>query len=443
MIQRSWAGQRSRQRRASRRAGPLGTATAVTVAAASAAAALGAVALPAAASSRPAGVPRPAAARPAAAARSVLAWGLNDIGELGNGTMSDPSRVPVRVSLPAGARIRAVSAGCNMALAVTSQGQVLGWGTNRDGRLGLGPGGARHALVPVPVRIPAGDTITAVRAGCFHALALTAAGRVLAWGRNRFGAVGTGHATDAPVLTPAPVRLPSGTRVVAIAAGYSTSMALTASGRVWTWGTGVFGQLGDGTQGPRRFSAVPVLVHLPRGVRGAAIATGTVTDYVVTRSGQVYAWGGNSFRELGAGVTRGHVTRPVRVLLPAGAHVASLAAGCYFALARTAAGAVIGWGDNTSGELTVATSPSVNRPRPLTALSGVRVTALGASCRSSVARTADGRLLAWGLNARGELGTGSPVNLSRHPAPVALPAGFSVLRIGAGSQAHGSYALGA
>jgi alpha-tubulin suppressor-like RCC1 family protein len=194
-----------------------------------AAGALAALSLTAVAAS-PAG----AAAGPAAA-RSVLAWGLNDIGELGNGTVSEPgnpARVPVRTSLPPGARIRAVSAGCNMALAVTSQGQVLGWGTNRDGRLGLGPGGPRHSLVPVKVQIPAGNKITAVRAGCFHALAVTSTGKVLAWGRNIIGAVGTGRATEAPVLTPTRVHLPRGTRVTAIAASYNTSMALaTSSGR--------------------------------------------------------------------------------------------------------------------------------------------------------------------------------------------------------------------
>jgi alpha-tubulin suppressor-like RCC1 family protein len=374
----------------------------------------------------------------------VLAWGLNDIGELGNGTVSEPSnpaRVPVRTSLPPGARIRAVSAGCNMALAVTSQGQVLGWGTNRDGRLGLGPGAPRHSLVPVKVQIPAGNKITAVRAGCFHALALTSTGKVLAWGRNIIGAVGTGRATEAPVLAPTRVHLPRGTRVTAIAASYNTSMALTASGQVWTWGANQFGQLGNGTIGISKFSPVPVHVHLPPGVKGAALAMGTAIDFVVTRSGQIYAWGAGG-GDLGIGRDRGHVIRPVRVQLPAGTRVASMAAGCGFALARTTAGAVLGWGDNTSGQLTFPTATEADRPRLITALSGVRVTALGASCESALARTANGRMLAWGLNGFGELGTGSTAQISRTPTPVALPHGFTVLRIGSGSQAHGSYALG-
>ena len=73
--------------------------------------------------------------------------------------------------------------------------------------------------------------------------------------------------------------------------------------------------------------------------------------------------------------------------------VASLAAGCYFALARTTAGSVLGWGDNHSGELAIRAGQT-NLPAHPALPAGVRVTALGASCRSSLARTADGRVLA-------------------------------------------------
>src|SRR5262249_30507361 len=153
-------------------------------------------------------------------------------------------------------RLRSVSAGCNFALAVTSAGQVLSWGTNAYGKLGLGPDEPRGSLVPVPALIPPGDLVTAVSAGCHHSLALTASGQALAWGDNLQGQVGTGRATDAPLPTPTRVRLPHGTHVIAISAGYDTSVAVTATGEVWTWGTGQFGQLGNGTQGgPRTISA--------------------------------------------------------------------------------------------------------------------------------------------------------------------------------------------
>ena len=103
---------------------------------------------------------------------------------------------------------------------------------------------------------------------------------------------------------------------------------------------------------------------------------------------------------------------------------------------------MLGWGDNHSGELAIRAGQTSLPAHPALP-AGVKVTALGASCRSSLARTADGRVLAWGLNARGELGTGGPPpGTDPNPAPVHLPAGFTATGIGAGSQAHGGYALG-
>src|SRR5215831_8879023 len=98
-------------------------------------------------------VPAGAAAGPDAAATKLLAWGVNDVGQLGNGTKTDFSKVPVLAILPKGTRLRSVSAGCGFSLAVTTRGKLLSWGTNRDGRLGLGKGGPRSSPVPVTVHI--------------------------------------------------------------------------------------------------------------------------------------------------------------------------------------------------------------------------------------------------------------------------------------------------
>jgi alpha-tubulin suppressor-like RCC1 family protein len=111
----------------------------------------------------------------------VLAWGANADGELGNGTTAS-SDVPVRVRLPAGTRVTSVKAGCYDSLALTSAGQVLAWGKNEFGE--LGDGTRRSSPAPVRVALPSGTRVSAISAGCFFSLALTTTGRVLAWGRN-------------------------------------------------------------------------------------------------------------------------------------------------------------------------------------------------------------------------------------------------------------------
>ncbi|MCN0181366.1 RCC1 domain-containing protein, partial [Salinispora arenicola] len=104
---------------------------------------------------------------------TALAWGDNSNGQLGNGTTSD-SPVPVDVSLPPGITVTAVAAGAFHSLAVTSTGTVLAWGNNFFGQLGEGT--TTGNSTPVPVNLPAGTTVTAVAAGAFHSLASTSTG---------------------------------------------------------------------------------------------------------------------------------------------------------------------------------------------------------------------------------------------------------------------------
>jgi alpha-tubulin suppressor-like RCC1 family protein len=67
----------------------------------------------------------------------VLAWGDNIAGELGDGTTTD-RHVPVFAHLPQGAKVRGLFGRCFHTLALTTAGQVLAWGIANDGELGIG-----------------------------------------------------------------------------------------------------------------------------------------------------------------------------------------------------------------------------------------------------------------------------------------------------------------
>jgi alpha-tubulin suppressor-like RCC1 family protein len=202
----------------------------------------------------------------AAPAGSGLAWGSNGAGQLGNGTDTD-SNVPVPVALPAGTTITAIAGGRTYSLALTSTGTVLAWGSNNDGQLG-NPAFTRSS-VPVPVRLPAGTTITGIAAGGDHSLAVTSTGTALAWGNNEFGELGNGSNTNSNL--PVPVNLPAGTTITAIAAGSYHSLAVTTTGTVLAWGNNSAGQLGNGSN---TNSNLPVPVNLPAGTTVTAIAAG-------------------------------------------------------------------------------------------------------------------------------------------------------------------------
>jgi alpha-tubulin suppressor-like RCC1 family protein len=119
------------------------------------------------------------------------------------------------VSLPRGTTLKAVIAGCEHSLAITSTGQVLAWGSNADGQLGNGT--TTDSTTPVLASLPTGTTVKAIRAGCSHTVALTSGAQVLAWGLGDNGRLGDGgtESSDVPVL----VKLPAGTVPTAVGAG--------------------------------------------------------------------------------------------------------------------------------------------------------------------------------------------------------------------------------
>jgi len=383
---------------------------------------------PGAIAARP-GIGTPTAA--VTAAGTAVAWGDNHTGQLGDGTVIDRT-APVGVMLPSGTKVTAVATGGKHSLALTSAGTVLAWGSNSHGQLGDGSMADSH--VPVPVSLPHGTVITALAAGGGHSLAVTAAGQVLAWGDNEYGQLGNGSTRDSDV--PVRVRLPRGARVVAVHASYNYSIALTAGGHVLTWGYNGSGQLGNGYH---TASDVPTRVRLPKGTTVRAIATGGFDGLALTTAGHLLAWGDNRYGQLGVG-TRGSSDVPLRVKLPAGTKVVAIAGGSQHTLALTSSGRVLAWGWNVYGQLGDGTTRDRHVPVRVRLPAGVSVTAVSAGGGFSVALTSTGRILAWGHNQFGQLGDGRTAS-SRLPVTVRLPAGLVGLALAAGPTTRHSLAV--
>jgi alpha-tubulin suppressor-like RCC1 family protein len=98
----------------------------------------------------------------------VMAWGANSNGQLGNGTQGGMSNVPTAVGGLSG--VTAISAGAQHTLALLSGGSVVTWGYNPDGQLGNGS----NLNSPVPIAISGLGGVVAIAGGGSHSLSMGA-----------------------------------------------------------------------------------------------------------------------------------------------------------------------------------------------------------------------------------------------------------------------------
>ena len=354
-------------------------------------------------------------AAPAGAVASpagVVAWGENEMSQLSGEAFAE-SPVPVPVEGLSG--VTAVAAGGKHSLALLGNGTVVGWGGDGFGELGNGTSTTR---VDVPVPVNGLGNVTAIAAGHKFSLALLGDGTVRAWGNGQYGKLGNGSEKARGSTVPVQVKGLGG--VTAISAGFFHALALLRNGTVMAWGNGDYGELGNGTIVN---SDVPVQVSGLTGVK--QISAGGIHSLALLSDGTVWSWGGDEYGQLGLGEKVTHRTDvPVRVLGLSG--VKAISAGMFYNLALLSNGTVMAWGYNHSGQLGdgLADLHPHGTPVQVQGLSGVQ--AISASNGSatvsrtnqhSMALLEDGAVMAWGGDEFGQLGNGMNMN-SYTPTPV-------------------------
>ncbi len=388
---------------------------------------------------------------------SLFAFGDNDWGQLGNATNSGtgiPNPTPALVVLPGQVgSVTQVAAGDEDSLAVTSSGQLYAFGDNDYGQLGSTTHNGTDTPNPTPalVTLPGeSGPVTQVAAGGSFSLAVTSSGQLYAFGLNQYGQLGiaTNSGTANPNPTPALVTLPGQSGpVTRVAAGASSSLAVTASGQLYAFGLNQYGQLGIATNsGTSTPNPTPALVT-PPGESGPVteIAAGYEHSLAITSSGQLYAFGLNSLGQLGSGMASPNPT-PTLVTLPGeSGPVTQIAAGELHSLAVTSSGQLYAFGYNYFGQLGNATNNGTANPNPtpvLVTLPGQSgpVTQIAGGAYNSLAVTSSGQLYAFGDNADGQLGSGS-ANPNPTPALVALPPGTTIATVAKGPEADQTLAI--
>ncbi len=280
---------------------------------------------------------------------------------------------------------------------------------------------------PVTVTTPAGTSAAGPDDSFDYVL-----GPVLSWGKVD----GLQRARGTPLNALLPAEAPGLESVTALAAGREHGLALLQDGAVMSWGAGGDGEVGDGstatTTAPVHVCALGVS-SCPAGPYledATAVAAGSTESLALLANGTVVAWGEGERGQLGDGDEQiSSVPEPVCRVRESPCKAANqlsgvtaIAAGDFFDLALLSDGTVVGWGVNASGQLGTGTTSgpeTCGKGASATACSRVPVAVSGLTGASAIAAgeshalalLQDGEAMAWGANS-GALGDGTTTNSS-------------------------------
>jgi alpha-tubulin suppressor-like RCC1 family protein len=322
----------------------------------------------------------------------AYAFGYNYHGQLGNSTYIEGNGphgwnpTPALIVLPGqDGPVIQVAGGGESSFVLTESGQLYAFGNNTFGQLGnetninqiTGKANPTPTLVTLPGQ---NGPVVEVAPGLQHTLVLTESGQLYSFGANTSGQLGR-ETTPEPGKwanpTPTLVTLPGQIGpVVKIAAGRESSLALTEGGQLYSFGNNRFGQLGyeeNSGPGPDPFEnnhQTPTLVTMPEAVGEVIdIAAGSFHTLALTDEGQLYAFGKNTFGELGNSTNNENQEAnptPTAVDLPSAAgQIDEIAAGYEDSFVLTSTGRLYSFGWNWFAELGRTTNNKSLKPNPI------------------------------------------------------------------------------
>lgn len=188
-----------------------------------------------------------------------------------------------------------------------------------------------------------------------------------------------------------------------IEAGGNYTLALRTDGTLWAWGDNSFGQLGDGSLITRNVPG-----KIGTGSNWTAVSAGFYHTVALKSDGTLWAWGDNTKGQLGD--DSGEFMLPAPVRLGTDSDWAAVAAGDFHTLALKTDGSLWAWGENTSGQVGDGSIAPKNQPVPVKIGTDTNWVSIAAGGSHSIALKADNSLWAWGSNNGGQLGNGAHVD---------------------------------
>lgn len=346
---------------------------------------------------------------------TVMAWGLNDRGQLGNGSTTY-SETPVYVLKGEQATtfnelvfIREVSAHDNFGLARDTDGNVFVWGDNSFGQLAQNSATTSFST-PRMAKYGINDlrqnkTTNRFVSGQYdHAIVRrdTSTSQYFAFGSNTNGRLGNGATDtfvtvyDSPFMLAHSASMFGNKRVVSVSCGFDHTGAVTEDGAVWAWGAN--NNYACGLSGLGSTYSTPTKVDVVSISNAAKISCGYTHTLVLLNNGSVMGFGRNDYGQLGTGGTLTSQQEPIAMTLKSSVTVAEIYAGYNFSVVKY-----------SDGEVHYCGRPASDTGSAIASLQNEASlkNATAISVAQHAAAVVSGELWVRGYNAFGELGVGN------------------------------------
>lgn len=277
---------------------------------------------------------------------TLWAWGLNNYGQIGNGSTEYEQNTPLQVGIDN--NWNKISIEGSHVLALKTNGTLWAWGSNSFGQLGDGTNVNKN----VPIQIGTDNNWIDISAGSYFSIALKSNGTLWSWGGNYGGELGDGTYNSRII----PTQIGTDTNWVSINCGSFHCIAFKSDGTIWTWGTNSYGQLGNGITS----NTVNIPTYFGLQSDWLKLALGAFHTLGIKTNGTLWAWGSNIEGQLGYENTQFFNNTPFQV--GTSTNWLNVDAGEHHSVATMNNQTLWAWGKNSNGQFGNGTNTNTNYP---------------------------------------------------------------------------------
>ena len=309
--------------------------------------------------------------------------------------------------------MHSVSCGSHHTVCVNIDGKVFSFGGNEKGQLGLGIGDSK---VGIPQNVPFNIGIKNISCGFEFTICLDQIGKLWSFGSNEFGQLGIGNKEK---YYKEPQLINDISNVASISCGGEHTLCLTLQSELWSFGRNHYGQLVlenklQNAYFPQRTKQQNITL----------ISAGFWFSVFQSLQGIVYVVGNNGHGQLGTG-NKKRYDKPIGV--PGLPKIKSFSAGGNHVMYLDVEGRLYGVGYNEYGQLGIGTNQSRSTVQLIEDIPKIKEVSCG--YRHTMCIDEENNIWTFGHNGGGRLGIGNLINQNK---PIQIPIDYKIQKISFG-----------